>query len=220
LNNTGNRLDAYYGDLASGQQGIANQVGAVEGGLNDFTTQYGRDTALANRQRADIQRAQESGTDRITNDMARMQGANSVAQQRIMDAVGGMGTSGGIAGGATSPEQMQGAVAQQINMIRELLGAVGENLDPNTRAQYADLATSFDDGGNLIANSMDANGMRVNRAMDNAGNLFLNRFDQAGNRAGSNVLNVPNMFQQADAFRRMLMEQQAPVSGLASPDGM
>jgi archaellum component FlaC len=216
LNQTGGRLDAYYGDLSSGQQGIANQVGNVQGGLNDFTNQYGRDTALANRQRADIQQTQQSGTERVTNDLARMQGANSVAQQRLMDAVGGMGTSGGLAGPA--PEQAQTAVAQQVNMIRELLGSIGQNLDPNTRAQYADLATSFDEGGNLIANSNDANGFRVNRAMDNAGNLFLNRFDQAGNRASSNVLNVPNMFQQAEAFRRMMTEQQAPVSGLASPD--
>ena len=215
LNQTGGRLDAYYGDLSSGQQGIANQIGGVDAGLADFTTQYGRDAALANRQRADIERAQQSGNDRITNDLARMQGANNVAQQRLMDAVGGTGA--GVA--AAAPQQQeQGGIAQQINMIRELLTTVGQNLDPATQQTYAELANSFDQNGNLVPNSQDQNGFIVNRAMDNDGNLFLNRFDQAGNRASSNVLNVPSMIQQAEAFRRMMTEQQAPTGGLASPD--
>jgi hypothetical protein len=219
LNQTGGRLDAYYGDLASGQQGIAGMVGDVQGGLNDFTTQYGRDTALANRQRADIQQAQQSGTDRVSSDIARMQGANSVAQQRLMDAVGGVGQSvvAGTQSTQTGMDQQQQEVAQRINTIRDLLQTTGENLDAATRQQFGDLANSFDQAGNFIANSVDQQGFRISRALDNQGNLLLNRFDQAGNRVGSNVLNMPLMFQQADAYQRMLAGQMAPVGGLASP---
>jgi hypothetical protein len=226
LNNTGGRLDAYYGDLAAGQQGLADQVGGVQGGFNDFTTQYGRDTALANRQRADLQQAQQSGTERMANDLANMQGANSVAQQRLMEAVGGVGqdvlsgtrrTVSGFDQQADAQQQQQIEVAQRINTIRSLLETTGQNLDESTRQQFSELANSFDQTGNFIANSVDRQGFQISRALDNQGNLLLNRFDQAGNRDSSNVLNMPMMFQQADAYQQMLAGQMAPTGGLASP---
>ena len=226
LNQTGGRMDAFYGDLASGQQGIANQIGGVDAGLSDFTTQYGRDTTMANRQRADIQQAQQSGTDRISNDLAGMQGANSVAQQRLMEAVSGVGqdvmagtnqTLSGFDRAAQQQQSGQNEFAQRINTIRSLIETTGQNLDANTRQQYMDLSNSFDQAGNLLANSVDQQGFRISRAMDNTGNLILNRFDQAGNRVAGNVLNVPTMFQQAEAYQRMMQQQQVPTGGLASP---
>lgn len=226
LNATGGRLDAYYGDLAAGQQGLSNQVGGVQSGLNDFTAQYGRDTAMAQRQMGDIQQAQQAGTDRIANDLARTQGANAAAQQRLMDAVGGVGqdlqsgtnrTLSTLSQQDATQDRAQQEIAQRINTIRELVQTTGQNLDASTRQQYTDLANSFDQAGNFIANSVDQQGFRISRALDNQGNLLLNRFDQAGNRVGSNVLNMPLMFQQAEAYQQMLAAQMAPVGGLASP---
>lgn len=226
LANTGQRLDTYYGDLAQGQAGIANQVGGVQTGLNDFTQQYTTDTALADRTRNDIQTGMMAQTDRIANDIGRMQDANSVSQSRLMDAVGGVGSRvdetigsarAGFANTLASSPEARGEFASQINTVRQLLATVGQNLDGQTQSEYQDLISAFDPTGGLVPTGLDAAGMRVSRQLDQQGNLLINRSDSAGNLVNRRMLSIPRMISQAQQYQQAIQGTPSPTSGFASP---
>lgn len=223
LGETGNRLDTYYGDLAERQGAIQQQVGGVQGGLDDFTNQYEDDTKMANQTRSDLQNAVVNQSDRIRNDLGRAQNQSSEQQTRIMDAVGGVDdrvedstqqTQQRLQLASDERQQQGGDFTNRINRVRNLLVQTGDNLDQQTRRQYADMITSFDQQGNLIQNTVNEQGVQISRALDQQGNLMVNRFDRTGNQIARDMYNVPEMLEQADQFGRS-MEQQVPTGGLA-----
>lgn len=226
LTATGGRLDTYYGDLAQGQAGIADQVGGVQTGLNDFTNQYDDDVALANRSRADIQQGMMNQTDRIRNDVGAMQNANNEAQQRIMQAVSGVQddvrtsvdqSRAGFANTLATSADARSDFNQQIGTVRNFLATAGRSLDAGTQSQYTDLVNSFDQTGALIPNSIEQSGLRISRALDNGGNLLLDRSDPAGNPVNRRLLNVPQMLSQAQQYQQTLAAGQVQSGGFASP---
>jgi gas vesicle protein len=223
LGQTGNRLDTYYGDLAERQGAIQQQVGGVQSGLTDFTQDYEDDTRMANQTRADLQNSVINQTNRIRNDVGRAQNQTNEQQSRLMDAVGGVDervedstqqTQQRFQLASDEREQQGGDFTTRINRVRDLLAETGDNLDQQTRRQYADMVTSFDLQGNLIENTVSEQGLQISRALDQQGNLMVNRFDRTGNPIARNMYNVPEMLEQADMFSQS-MQQQVPTSGLA-----
>ena len=224
LEDTGNRLDTYYGGLAEGQQGIAQQVGGVQTGLNDFTQQYDQDTTLANQARADIQQGVANSADMIREDMGQIADASSANQERLIAAVGGNAdaiqqgnqqtqqVSAAVQGGFQDQQNQQARIGQSINRVRSLLSQTADRLDPQTRQQYMDLVSSFDANGNLIPRGVDRSGRSVQRAVDNQNNLILRKFDPAGRAVGTEALNIPAMLEQAAQF-----EQSLTSGGLMAP---
>jgi len=223
LGQTGNRLDTYYGDLAERQGAIQQQVGGVQSGLTDFTQDYEDDTRMANQTRSDLQNSVINQTNRIRNDVGRAQNQTNEQQSRLMDAVGGVDervedstqqTQQRFQLASDEREQQGGDFTNRINRVRDLLAETGDNLDQQTRRQYADMVTSFDLQGNLIENTVSEQGLQISRALDQQGNLMVNRFDRTGNPIARNMYNVPEMLEQADMFSQS-MQQQVPTSGLA-----
>lgn len=223
LGQTGNRLDTYYGDLAERQGAIQQQVGGVQGGLDDFTNQYEDDTKMANQTRSDLQNAVVNQSNRIRNDFGRAQNQTSEQQTRLMDAVGGVDdrvedstqqTQQRLQLASDERQQQGGDFTNRINRVKDLLVQTGDNLDQQTRRQYADMVTSFDQQGNLIQNTVNEQGVQISRALDQQGNLMVNRFDRTGNQIARDMYNVPQMLEEADQFDRS-MGQQVPTGGLA-----
>jgi len=223
LGQTGNRLDTYYGDLAERQGAIQQQVGGVQSGLTDFTQDYEDDTKMANQTRSDLQSAVVNQSNRIRNDLGRVQNQTNEQQSRLMDAVGGVDervedstqqTQQRLQLASDERQQQGGDFTTRINRVRDLLVQTGDNLDQQTRRQYADMVTSFDQQGNLIQNTVNEQGIQISRALDQQGNLMVNRFDRTGNQIARNMYNVPEMLEQADMFSQS-MQQQVPTGGLA-----
>jgi len=229
LEDTGNRLDTYYGGLTEGQQGLAQQVGGVQTGLNDFAQQYDQDTTLANDARADIQQGLVNATDRIREDVGRMSDAASANQQRLVAAVGGNaeaiqeGTQnlastveGGFADQSAQEQRQNAEFSQSINRVRTLLQATGDNLDQQTRQQYSELVNSFDQNGQLIQRSIDDQGLTVARQLDDQNNLIVGKFNQAGEQVGALDLNVNRMLQQAELFEQGVIDRAAGANARMS----
>lgn len=223
LGQTGNRLDTYYGDLADRQGAIQQQVGGVQSGLTDFTQDYQDDTRMANQTRSDLQNAVVNQSNRIRNDLGRVQNQTNKQQSRLMDAVGGVDervedstqqTQQQLQLASGERQQQGGDFTNRINRVRDLLIQTGDNLDQQTRRQYADMVTSFDQQGNLIQNTVNEQGIQISRALDQQGNLMVNRFDRTGNQIARNLYNVPEMIEQADMFSQST-QQQVPTGGLA-----
>jgi len=221
LEDTGNRLDTYYGGLAEGQQGIAQQVGGVQTGLQGFRQQYDQDTTLANQTRADIQQGLVNSTDMIRDDLQQGRAESSANQERLISAVGGTADAiregqqqtrqdfgslqDTVQGGFKASERQQ--LGQKINRVRQLLQSTGRNLDEQTRQQYSELVSAFDANGNLIEQSIDAQGQLVKRRFDDQGNLIASKFDQTGKQVGAVNLNVRRMLQQAALFEQGLIDR-------------
>jgi len=220
LGDTSNRLDTYYGDLAGRQGEIQQQVSGVQGGLSDFTAQYDDDTKMADQTRADLQDAVVNQTNRIRNDLGRVQNQQQQQQSRLMDSVSGVDETvqeGNQANEqrfqlAESQRQEQGnTFGNRLNGVRDLLVQTGQNLDQTTRQQYTDLVNSFDSQGNLIQNSINDQGITISRALDQQGNLLVNRFDQNGSQIARNLLNVPTMLEEAQRYQDQLLGGGASV---------
>jgi len=214
LGDTSNRLDTYYGDLAGRQGEIQQQVSGVQGGLNDFTAQYEDDTKMADQTRADLQDAVVNQTNRIRNDLGRVQNQQQEQQSRLMESVSGVDEN--VREGNEANEQRFRVAEEQrtdqgntfgnrINGVRDLLVQTGQNLDRTTRQQYADLVNSFDSQGNLISNSISEQGLTISRALDEQGNLLINRFDQNGSQIARNLLNVPTMLEEAQRYQEQML---------------
>jgi len=223
LGNTSNRLDTYYGDLAGRQGEIQQQVSGVQGGLSDFTSQYDDDTRMADQTRADLQDAVVNQTNRIRNDLGRVQNQQQQQQSRLMESVGGVDEN--VREGNEASEQrfrlaedqrqeQGGDFTNRINGVRDLLVQTGQNLDQTTRQQYSDLVNSFDAQGNLISNSITDQGITISRALDQQGNLMVNRFDQNGAQIARNMLNVPTMLEEARRYQEQMLG-----GGSAVPQG-
>jgi len=223
LGDTSNRLDTYYGDLAGRQGEIQQQVSGVQGGLSDFTAQYEDDTKMADQTRADLQDAVVNQTNRIRNDLGRVQNQQQEQQSRLMESVAGVDEN--VREGNDANEQRfrvaedqrnnQGnTFTNRINGVRDLLIQTGQNLDRTTRQQYTDLVNSFDAQGNLISNSISDQGLTISRALDQQGNLLINRFDQNGSQVARNMLNIPTMLSEAQRYQEQMLG-----GGTAVPQG-
>lgn len=74
----------------------------------------------------------------------------------------------------------------------DLLGVAStlENFDAGMQGQFRDIASAFDDQGNLIQNSTDTLGNTIMRQIDASGNLITQRLDSNGNVLDQSSSNI------------------------------
>jgi hypothetical protein len=173
----------------------------------------------------------------IREDMGKIADASSANQERLISAVGGtadavresqqqtqqeLGDLGDTVQGGferqTAQQQLeQQELGQRINRVRGLLQQTGENLDQQTRQQYAELVSAFDQNGSLIERSIDRQGRTVSRILDEQGNLNINKFDGTGQRVGAARLDVGQMLTKASQFEQQLAQGSGQQSGIMTP---
>jgi len=237
LEDTGNRLDTYYGGLSQGQAGLMDQVGGVQTGLTDLSQEYEDDVALANQDRANIQRGIENTRNTISEDVGRMASAQNAAQEGLMRAVGGVqntaestaeelsATRGdmnrGMSAQNSAVEQQRLDFTNRIKQVRDLLEVTGETLDNQTRQQYSELVAAFDENGDLIERSFDEQGLMVSRQFDGQNNLIISKFNQSGDQVDNLQLNIDRTLSQAEMFEQAMLDRapgiNANMSRLTQP---
>jgi hypothetical protein len=224
----GNNLDRYYANLASGQSDAASRLGGLQTGLDDFRAGYNRDALVASQQRAKMSDSIAGGFNAVRDDFGR--GLNTIGEQnRAMAADVQAGNQSlaqatqqfsdiarkislGAAGNNQQDFDMRNEFVSRLNAIKQLASDPNVAVPDEVRADYVDLASSFDDAGRLIARGVGPDGLTTARALDNRGDLLLAKFDNIGNRVDQKALNVDNMMQQLDNFG-----VRASSTGLASP---
>ena len=98
----------------------------------------------------------------------------------------------------TGFDTQSGTLSQQAKQILGVAQNI-EQFDAGNRSQFAEIASAFDDQGNLIQNSTDSLGNSILRQLDVNGNLITQRLDQNGNvleTSNSNVSDALTAIQQ------------------------
>ena len=230
----GGNLDRYYADLAASNADTTQRLGTLQTTTDNFRTDFNRDATLATQQRARIADSVAGGINAVREDLGNTQTAlgtrigGVAAQTSALQSQQAGATQDAnrnfasiarnIAVGFSDNTEQSMAdrndFISRLNAIRTLAADPNVPVDDNTRAQYGELAQSFNAQGQLIARSVDANGISTARALDGQGSLLLAKFDPNGNRVGQQALNVNAMMQLLDQAG-----YRAPVAptGIASP---
>jgi len=199
-------MGAYAQAAATGQQGLATQLGDVATGVDNQFTQLG----------ADVQ----GGF--VDTQNASLQSAGSV-QEAI------------AANAAATQDQSANILSQldagQVTQARDFakIASAQTDLDANMRADFDQLGSAFDDNGQLIKSSIDSQGNTITRAMDAQGNLLLRTFDVQGTELGGGMVNINQRLNELNKLQTMqggnasmgnlspAMSAAVPSTGFASP---
>jgi len=218
LEGMSDRNDTYYGGLAEGQSNIMGEVGGLQTGLASFRDAYDANTTLANQTRAELldtvsggfNRTREAIADNFGDtqrDIANVSG--QIEQQGRQEQAGEQSIqrdftaairelSAGFEAGTQDQAAAQQDVINRIDTVKQVLATQSENLPEDIRRQYTQLATSFDENGRLIRESVDAQGLVTRRAMDNQSNVLLAQFNQQGDMLGQSMFNMNALLKQMD----------------------
>lgn len=218
LEGMSDRNDTYYGGLAEGQSNIMGEVGGLQTGLASFRDAYDANTTLANQTRAELldtvsggfNRTREAIADNFGDtqrDIANVSG--QIEQQGRQEQAGEQSIqrdftaairelSAGMSAGSEDQAAAQQDVINRIDTVKQVLATQSENLPEDIRRQYTQLATSFDENGRLIRESVDAQGLVTRRAMDNQSNVLLAQFNQQGDMLGQSMFNMNSLLKQMD----------------------
>ena len=218
LEGMSDRNDTYYGGLAEGQSNIMGEVGGLQTGLASFRDAYDANTTLANQTRAELLDTVSGGFNRTREAIADNFGdtqrdiasvSSQIDQQGRQEQAGEQSIqrdftaairelSAGMSAGSEDQAAAQQDVINRIDTVKQVLATQSENLPEDIRRQYTQLATSFDENGRLIRESVDAQGLVTRRAMDNQSNVLLAQFNQQGDMLGQSMFNMNSLLKQMD----------------------
>ena len=218
LEGMSDRNDTYYGGLAEGQSNIMGEVGGLQTGLASFRDAYDANTTLANQTRAELLDTVSGGFNRTREAIADNFGdtqrdiasvSSQIDQQGRQEQAGEQSIqrdftaairelSAGMSAGSEDQAAAQQDVINRIDTVKQVLATQSENLPEDIRRQYTQLATSFDENGRLIRESVDAQGLVTRRAMDNQSNVLLAQFNQQGDMLGQSMFNMNALLKQMD----------------------
>lgn len=209
LESMSGKQDTYYGGLAEGQSNIQSGLGGLQTNLGDLRTKYDADTNLANQTRTDMMNnitggfaenrearqmnANQASRERsATDDLIRQTATSSPTSSQISYANSARNMAMGV--GANTPEgvAMQNDFLAKLGAMRSSIGNPG--LNTNIAQMYADITSSFDNNGKLIADATDGAGNRKARAIDANGNLFIGTFNNVGQRTDQKAFNLNQVF--------------------------
>jgi|TARA_R110000744_G_scaffold6973_3_gene23983 hypothetical protein len=103
------------------------------------------------------------------------------------------------------------------------------DLEMSMRQEFKQLGDAFDDGGQLIRNTIDDQGNTISRAMDDQGNLLLRSFDVTGKVIGNKVININRVLNDLGELKNVAgantsmgnlspaMQGNVPTGGFMSP---
>jgi hypothetical protein len=230
----GGNLDRYYADLAASQADQTQRLGGLQTGLDTFRDDFRTSDTLATQQRARLADSVAGGINAVREDLGATANTlgnqtraveNQVAgvtsqmdQQGTMAAKNFANIARDIATGFGSNDQQSVAdrndFISRLNAIRTLVTDGNVQVDDTIRAQYGQLAQSFDAQGRLIQRSVTESGNQIARALDAQGTLLLAEFDTNGQRVQQQALDINRMMRMLDSVG---YRSTSPATGLASP---
>ena len=206
--------DIYFDTLSSSQNAIAEGQDGFRSTFDDYVDRYSDDTTLANQTRADTQTMVANSADRVREDLGTLAELSATGQANLSGQLGDVASAtgndlaalgntveGGFNANSIAADQRSENFTSRLGNVKNLLQTTGDNIDANTRSQYENLSSSFDDNGNLIKNSIDDQGNTINRSMSDQGVMIETKFDAAGNQVGQVSTDVNQMLSDAETYQ-------------------
>lgn len=215
LDKIGSNLTSYFTTLNAGNDANKAQLNTLNSGFNTFRTDYDKNVTRNDQNINQLGQSVQGGFTNLGNQVANatnatqeglrnLSGPQRQGAQNLMSNVAGTGfanrpangganTSGAQAQGGADPQVMQG-----INTVRNVLASQGGNLDPALANSFNQIATSFDQNGQLIPSSQGLGGISIQRQVDGQGNLTTAQTDANGQILSQTMINMNASFMQAN----------------------
>jgi hypothetical protein len=208
--NTG--FNSYAAQDAMDQAAMKSTQDGFVSSFDTYTDRYAEDTSLANKTRADMQKANANANIQLRDDIGEFAQASSSQLGNVAQGVDNQirGLEGTVEGGFSATSNaasklkeslasgMENVDANQIVAARDMasIASTQTDLSMDLRQNFNQLGNSVDDTGNLIASSIDDQGNTIARSMDEQGNLILDRFDVTGQGLGRKTININTTLEQ------------------------
>jgi len=208
LDNMSATADIYAAESMQNQEALQQGQDQFVSSFDDYTDRYGQDQKIATNSRNDIFEAQANQSEKLREDIGDYSQALQTGQKDLTTEI--QERSVGLE--EQFAEGLAGLDASQITQARDQARSASRltNLEPAMRTKFSQLGASFNDEGQLIESSIDADGGTTNRSVDRTGNLLLNKFDVTGRSMGGTSINIRTSLQE-------LSDLQGQSSGFASP---
>ena len=239
-------LDTNVGNVQSAVDDgfVANtaNVDALQNTADEFTStfdtfsdRYTQDETLAQKSRSDLALSQAGEAERTRADLAGFvsgtnQGFADVQAGQVANQNETINELGNMAKGASAAQnetmqQFQNIDSGQVVQLRNLaqVAANQEGLDADMRNDFNQLGQAYDDNGDLIKSSIDAQGNTITRAIDNQGMMMLNSFDVTGQKLSQKVIDVGARVTQLSDYSQATMGNLTPANsgtGVNSGSGL
>jgi hypothetical protein len=100
-----------------------------------------------------------------------------------------------------------------LTSVQDILQADTGALDATVKANYQSVVSSFDDQGNLITDTVTAEGTTITRALSDQGDLFIAEFDANGQRLSQQTLDINSLLNNVSTFETGMNNQFTSIFG-------
>lgn len=100
-----------------------------------------------------------------------------------------------------------------LTSVQDILQADTGALDATVKANYQSVVDSFDTQGNLITDTVTAEGTTITRALSEQGDLFIAEFDTNGERIAQQTLDINSLLNNVSTFETNMGEQFTSIFG-------
>ena len=100
-----------------------------------------------------------------------------------------------------------------LTSVQDILQADTGALDATVKANYQSVVSSFDDQGNLITDTVTAEGTTITRALSDQGDLFIAEFDANGQRIAQQTLDLNSLLNNVSTFETNMQDQFTGIFG-------
>lgn len=218
LDKIGSNLNSYFTTLNAGNDANKAQLNTLNSGFNAFRGDYDKNTIRNDQNINQLNQSVTGGFNDVTKQIANtsnatQEGLRNLSQpqqqgaRNLMSGVAGNGFANRPSPGANTSGAQPGAgqggnpqVLQGINAVRSVLASQGGSLDPSLSNSFNQIATSFDQNGQLIPSSQGMGGITVQRQVDEQGNLITAQTDPNGQVLSQTMINMNASFMTANSL--------------------
>ena len=196
---------------AEGFSSVGDQVTGVGNSVADVTSDVASASADAETNFGDI----ASSISGVGTDVAGVGSAVGDAASDSDTNFAGVATD--IASGFND-QSTEGAARKKkfvdtLTSVQDILQTDTGNLDATIKANYQSVVSSFDDQGNLITDTVTAEGTTITRALSDQGDLFIAEFDANGKRLTQQTLDLNSLLNNVSTFETNMQEQFTGIFG-------
>ena len=210
----GNQADA----TADGFASVGKDVAGVSKGIADVTSDVASGASTSEQNFGDIAKSISGVSSDISGVSKDISGVGSdVAESAAANETNFASAATDIATGFDDSSE-EGAARKKsfistLDSVRKILQADTGNLDASVKANYESLSGSFDDQGNLIAQTAGDNGSSITRALSEQGELFIAKFDAQGARTDQQTLDLNSLMNNVSSFETNTSDQFNTIFG-------
>ena len=114
---------------------------------------------------------------------------------------------------STEGKQRKADFVDTLTSVQDILQTDTGNLDATIKANYQSVVSSFDDQGNLITDTVTAEGTTITRALSEQGDLFIAEFDANGKRLTQQTLDLNSLLNNVSTFETGVNDQFTSIFG-------